>query len=334
MTTGSTIEQAAPSSSRSRGPARTSATRWAPGTRSPRRAPRAPRSSGWCWSAAPPGSPIQTERAARVADDEAKARHLEQIGVDAFVDEWLAQPMFAGLAASDADADVDRRHRLRNTVEGPGGKPASRRDRRAGADVGHAAREMQIPVLVLAGERDRKFTDIGRRMAAAMPNATFAAIPNAGHAAHAEQPESTAALVAGWLARLTEREAERQQRAVGELDRAGSAEHGDQVPADSTASARAAPAQRRRLTRQRAPAPTTAGRGRRRAAATSAPATRTTYNQRVASVAEPHRERALARRRVGRDVAQVVDDQQRARRGSRRRTPPATPTHGTCSIAT
>ena len=59
---------------------------------------------------------------------------------------------------------------------------------------------VQIPVLVLAGERDRKFTDIGRRMTSIMPNATFAAIPNAGHAAHAEQPESTAALVAGWLA--------------------------------------------------------------------------------------------------------------------------------------
>jgi pimeloyl-ACP methyl ester carboxylesterase len=36
-------------------------------------------------------------------------------------------------------------------------------------------------------------------MTSALPNATFAAIPNAGHAAHAEQPEATAALVAGWL---------------------------------------------------------------------------------------------------------------------------------------
>lgn len=139
------------------------------------------------------------ERDARIAEDEAKARHLEQIGVDAFVDEWLSQPMFAGLAASDADADVDRRHRLRNTVEG---LAASLRLAGTGAQepMWDALAGVQIPVLVLAGERDRKFTDIGRRMTSGLPNATFAAIPNAGHAAHAEQPESTAALVAGWLA--------------------------------------------------------------------------------------------------------------------------------------
>src|SRR4051794_16378553 len=52
------------------------------------------------------------ERAARVAEDEAKARRLEEIGVEAFIDEWLAQPMFAGLD----HAQSDRRHRLRNTA--------------------------------------------------------------------------------------------------------------------------------------------------------------------------------------------------------------------------
>ena len=58
---------------------------------------------------------------------------------------------------------------------------------------------VQIPVLVLAGERDAKFTEIGQRMAGAIPNATFATIPDAGHAAHAEQPAATAALVSDWL---------------------------------------------------------------------------------------------------------------------------------------
>ena len=142
-----------------------------------------------------PGLADQAERDARVADDEAKARHLEQIGVDAFVDEWLAQPMFAGLAADD----TDRRHRLGNTTEG---LAASLRLAGTGAQepLWDALADVQIPVLVLAGERDRKFIDIGRRMTSALQDATFAAIPNAGHAAHAEQPDATAALVAGWLA--------------------------------------------------------------------------------------------------------------------------------------
>jgi pimeloyl-ACP methyl ester carboxylesterase len=36
-------------------------------------------------------------------------------------------------------------------------------------------------------------------MASAIPNGTFAAIPGAGHAAHAEQPDATADLIAQWL---------------------------------------------------------------------------------------------------------------------------------------
>jgi len=134
------------------------------------------------------------ERDARAASDEAKARDLEQIGVAAFVAEWLAQPMFAGLTVTAAD----RRHRMRNTVEG---LASSLRLAGTGAQeqLWDALAGVAIPVLVLAGERDSKFTEIGQRMAGAIPNASFATIPNAGHAAHAEQPEAAATLISGWL---------------------------------------------------------------------------------------------------------------------------------------
>jgi 2-succinyl-6-hydroxy-2,4-cyclohexadiene-1-carboxylate synthase len=135
-----------------------------------------------------------SERDARIADDEAKARRLEQIGVEAFIDEWLSQPMFAGLDV----AERDRRHRVGNTVDG---LAASLRLAGTGAQnpVWDMLEAIQIPVLVMAGERDAKFTEIGQRLTAAIPNATFATIPNAGHAAHAEQPEATAASIADWL---------------------------------------------------------------------------------------------------------------------------------------
>ena len=248
------------------------------------------------------------ERDARVADDEAKARHLEQIGVDAFVDEWLAQPMFAGLAVRRRATDgvtacATRSKGWRRACVSPG--PARR------SRCGTRSREVQIPVLVLAGERDGKFTEIGRRMTSALPNATFAAIPNAGHAAHAGTTGGDGGVDRRLVGDLTEREAERQQRAVGELHpsrsrRAPRSGHGRRHPTARAERARRPP----RLPAP--PAPTRAGRGHRRRASTSAPATRATYNQRVASVADPHRQRALARCRVGRDVAQVVDDQQRA----------------------
>ena len=140
------------------------------------------------------GAPAPAQDPDRVNADEAKAQRLETIGVEAFVDEWLAQPMFTGLAFSAGD----RRHRLRNTVDG---LAASLRLAGTGAQVPvwEALANVRIPVLVLAGERDAKFTEIGRRMAAAIPNATFAPIPSAGHAAHSEQPEATAALIGAWL---------------------------------------------------------------------------------------------------------------------------------------
>ena len=140
-----------------------------------------------------------SERAERRSGDEAKASHLEQIGVEAFVDEWLAQPMFAGLEV----ADSDRRHRLRNTADG---LAASLRLAGTGAQepVWDALGSIRVPVLVMAGERDAKFTEIGKRMADLMPNATFASIPGAGHAAHAEQPEATATIIAGWLAGVSD----------------------------------------------------------------------------------------------------------------------------------
>jgi 2-succinyl-6-hydroxy-2,4-cyclohexadiene-1-carboxylate synthase len=137
----------------------------------------------------------EAERAARRADDDRRADRIVEIGVAAFVEEWLGQPMFDGLPASE----FDRAHRLRNSAEG---LAASLRLAGTGAQqpVWDRLSAVTVPALVLAGERDAKFTEIGRRLAAAIPGAEFATIPGAGHAAHSEQPEATADLIARWLA--------------------------------------------------------------------------------------------------------------------------------------
>jgi 2-succinyl-6-hydroxy-2,4-cyclohexadiene-1-carboxylate synthase len=134
------------------------------------------------------------ERAARVADDERRAERVEQVGVEAFVDEWLAMPMFAGVPSNEGD----RRHRCRNTTTG---LAASLRLAGTGAQepIWNALPRISVPVLVLAGERDAKFVDIGRRIAQTIPGATFDVIPGAGHATFGERPEATADLIAAWL---------------------------------------------------------------------------------------------------------------------------------------
>jgi pimeloyl-ACP methyl ester carboxylesterase len=56
--------------------------------------------------------------------------------------------------------------------------------------------ELAVPVTLVAGERDAKFTQLAREMAAAIPAATLAIVPDAGHAIHLEAPARIAELLA------------------------------------------------------------------------------------------------------------------------------------------
>lgn len=134
------------------------------------------------------------ERAARRAADERLADHIEAVGVPTFIDEWLANPLFAGLT----DATALRADRLRNT---PAGLAASLRATGTGTQTPLWDRlgEIVCPVLVLVGEHDAKFTDLGRRLVDGLPRAELVVIPGAGHSVHLEQPDATVDAIADWL---------------------------------------------------------------------------------------------------------------------------------------
>ena len=131
------------------------------------------------------------DRAERRALDEQRATVIEKDGVDAFLDEWLAMPMFARLPA-------DERARRRSNTSA--GLASSLRLAGTGSQVSLWERlgEIEIPVLLLAGEHDRKFVEIGHRMVSAIPNAWFTTIAHAGHAAHTEQPDAVAEAISAW----------------------------------------------------------------------------------------------------------------------------------------
>jgi 2-succinyl-6-hydroxy-2,4-cyclohexadiene-1-carboxylate synthase len=144
---------------------------------------------------ATPGIEDASERVDRQQLDGRRAERLEQIGLDAFVHEWLAAPLFEHLP-SDGHGLA---HRRRNTVDG-----LTHSLRMCGTgrqrSLWRRLDQIRVPVLVIAGELDTKFTEIGHRMATALPDARFVAIAGAGHAAHSELPEPTADVIAGWLA--------------------------------------------------------------------------------------------------------------------------------------
>ena len=108
-------------------------------------------------------------------------RSIERDGVDAFLERWLAQPMFATLADPGLD---DRR---RNDAAGLASSL-----RLAGTGTQRPLWDrlpaLTMPVLVVAGALDAKFVAIAERMADAIPDATLAVLDGAGHTAHLERP--------------------------------------------------------------------------------------------------------------------------------------------------
>lgn len=134
------------------------------------------------------------ERAARRSDDERLADRIEEIGVERFLDEWLALPMFAGLGSHP----VARDDRLRNT---PRGLADSLRHAGTGTQEPLWVRldEISVPVLVVTGARDAKFTDLGRRLARGIDGAHLVVVPDAGHSVPLERPDVVADAVASWI---------------------------------------------------------------------------------------------------------------------------------------
>ncbi|HTC80771.1 MAG TPA: alpha/beta fold hydrolase, partial [Acidimicrobiia bacterium] len=63
--------------------------------------------------------------------------------------------------------------------------------------------EIDVPVLLMAGEHDTKFSALAFRLAAGIgPGAGISLVPGAGHAAHLERPQSVAAILTRFLSTL------------------------------------------------------------------------------------------------------------------------------------
>lgn len=140
------------------------------------------------------GLETAADRAARVGADEALATEIESDGVEAFVERWLALPLFAGLPTARAGiAD-----RLTNTAAG---LASSLRLAGTGAQRSLWDRlgDLSMPVLLVAGADDAKFVAIGERLRQAIAGSQLVVIPGAGHTVHLEQPERFADLLTTWL---------------------------------------------------------------------------------------------------------------------------------------
>ena len=142
----------------------------------------------------------RAERDERVTSDAALAEFIEREGIEAFVSRWENLPLWeTQRALPDANRKTLRDQRLTNTTRG-----LANSLRGAGAGSGEhmleLAKAITSPVLIIAGELDTKYVDLGRLLARAIRPAQLEIIPGAGHATHLERPEAFTASVAAFLA--------------------------------------------------------------------------------------------------------------------------------------
>lgn len=142
------------------------------------------------------------EREARRRADVALAERIETGGLEAFVDEWLAQPLFdTQRRLGEAFVAAQRRARLENDAHalaaalralGPAAQPP----------LHDALPGLRVPVLLVAGALDAKFVQLARALERRLPNAEVCEIADAGHAVHLEQPAALQRVVHDFLRRV------------------------------------------------------------------------------------------------------------------------------------
>ena len=145
------------------------------------------------------GLPTEPERSARRAADAALADRLERDGIEAFVDEWERQPVFASQRHLPAATAVRlRSERLRNR---PAGLAASLRGAGQGVMVPLHDRlgEVRAPTLVIAGALDPAGCARADVVAAAIPDARLVVLAGAGHTPHLETPTAFRSLALAFL---------------------------------------------------------------------------------------------------------------------------------------
>ena len=133
---------------------------------------------------ASPGLKTEKDRSHRIQSDLDTAQNLENSNIKNFLYNWYDRPLFQSLKKSPnfdrliearlANNPIELAKSLRNM--GTGNQPS----------LWAQLAQNQIPLLLLVGEYDNKFTTINTEIASLCPAATLNIIPKTGHNIHFE----------------------------------------------------------------------------------------------------------------------------------------------------
>jgi 2-succinyl-6-hydroxy-2,4-cyclohexadiene-1-carboxylate synthase len=135
-----------------------------------------------------PGLESPESRLERRRSDMLLVEKLHSDGLTKFVDSWLSMPMFESMSARPAEFEQLKAQRKRGEATGlafalDGLGVANQ------PNLWDRLHELNMPVMIVAGENDSKFTRLSERMKNAVSTAKVTIVPHAGHNTHFEKPE-------------------------------------------------------------------------------------------------------------------------------------------------
>ncbi len=142
----------------------------------------------------------ESERHQRIEGDEELAQFIESNNMEVFVDKWMNLPLFATQSRMPEKIRNEIRSRkLKNSKIG-----LTNTLRAAGTGrmqpVWNRLAQLSVPVLLITGSLDYKFTEINKRMASAIPKCKHKIINDAGHNTHLEKPKQYCQVVKEFIA--------------------------------------------------------------------------------------------------------------------------------------
>lgn len=134
-------------------------------------------------------------RTRRLADDRVRAATIRHLGTERFLASWRRRPLLATQARIAPAAQT--RMAAARSLHRPEGLADSLRGAGTGSmpPLWDQLGGVTTPVLLLSGAEDSKFQTLARDLAAALPSARCVTISDAGHCAHLEAPEASAAAI-------------------------------------------------------------------------------------------------------------------------------------------
>lgn len=142
-----------------------------------------------------PGLTDETEKNSRRESDHEWARRVREMPWTEFLESWNAQGVLANQPVSEGQGELeDRREAVARAFDSWSLGRQDAAEERLGT--------LDVPLLVVTGERDEKFSDLAERFRNCGDRVEVTVMPDCGHRILMEAPERLAEVIRDWLERV------------------------------------------------------------------------------------------------------------------------------------